>query len=289
MKHYYLSFAVLTAIIAASCGKTQSVETAPVNVHVEDFVVTVNTFTDTKAATDPASYDMVKAITLAFYEGDTQVYSATQLKSDPTSFTTFGEFSCDLPIGAYTLVVVARQVGTDDVFSLSSPTSAGYSSERPRETFCYSQYVTVTNTSPLDLSVTLNRIVSALNIVSTDGRPAGVTKVRTTYSKGSKSFNPSTGLALNDNGFTQVNNPSSAVDAPVNITSYVFLSSDEETMDITIEALNSSDVVLYSKTLHNVSFKRNRKTKAQGAIFSTSGSAGFQLETAWLEDNPVDL
>ena len=281
-----LLFAGLVALTAASCSKS-SVPTAPVNVHVEDFVFTVNRFTDTKATEDPASYDYVQSITLAFYSGNTEVYSQTQIKSETPSG--FGNFTCDLPIGVYTLVVIARQVGNDDVFTLSGPTSAGYTSDRPRETFCHSQSVTVTNTSPLDLSVTLNRIVSALNIVSTDYRPEGITKIRTTYSKGSKSFNPSTGLALDDDGFTLTNTPSAAVGSAINVTSYVFLSSDEETMDITVEALGTNDVVLYTKTLQNVSFKRNRKTKAQGAIFSTSGSAGFQLETGWLTETVVAL
>jgi len=285
MKHLYI-LAALVALTAASCSKS-STPTAPVNVHVEDFVFTVNRFTDTKATEDPASYDYVQSITLAFYSGNTEVYSQTQIKSETPSG--FGNFTCDLPIGVYTLVVIARQVGNGDTFTFTSPTSAGYTSERPRETFCHSQSVTVTNTSPLDLDVTLSRIVSALNIVSTDNRPEGIAKIRTTYSKGSKSFNPTTGLALDDDGFTLTNTPSAAVGSAINVTSYLFLASDEETMDITVEALGANDVVLYTKTLQNVSFKRNRKTKAQGAIFSTSGSAGFQLETAWLEDNPVDL
>lgn len=282
-----LLFAGLVALVAASCSKS-STPMAPVNVHVEDFVVTINKFTDTKAAQSPADYDMVKALTLAFYSGETVVYSATQIRSETP--TGFGNFSCNLPIGTYTLVAVARHTGTDDVFTLSGPTSAGYTSERPRETFCYSQSVTVTNTSPLNLDITLNRIVSALNIVSTDNRPAGITKTRTSYSKGSRSFNPSTGLALDDNGFTLTNTPSAAVGSTINVTSFLFLSSNEETMDITVEALGAGDVVLYSKTLHNVSFKRNRRTVAEGAIFTTDpSSAGFLLETDWLEDHTVEL
>lgn len=287
MKQLLFLIEVLVAMFAASCSKTSN-PTAPVRIHVEDFTITVNKFSDTKA-TDPADYDNVKGITLALFAGDTEVYSATQSKSDPSSFTTFGEFSCELPIGVYSLVVVARQVGTDDVFALTSPTSAGYTSERPRETFCNTQVVTITNTNPMDLSVTLSRIVSALNIVSTDNRPEGITKIRTIYGKGSKSFNPSSGLALDDNGFTLTNTPSAAVGSPINVTSFVFLNTDEETMDITIEALGANDVVLYSKTLQDVSFKRNRKTKASGTIFTTSGSAGFQLNTDWLTDSEVAL
>ena len=282
-----LLFAALVALMAASCSKT-STPTAPVTVNVENFRITIDTFSDTKSAVDPASYTYVSALDLAFYNGDTQVFKATQIKGDNT-YTTFGQFSCSLPIGTYTLVAIGRANFEGDEFSLTSPTSASYSSERPRETFCYTQTVTITNTSPLNLSITLNRIVSAFKIVSTDNRPAEITKVRTTYHKGSKSFNPTTGLGLDDEGFSQINNPSTAVGAPIGVTSYVFLTSDEETMDVTIEALNNNNVVLYSKTLQNVTFKRNRMTKGQGTVFSTTSSAGFQLETDWLEDNNIAL
>lgn len=282
-----LIYAALVALMAASCSKT-STPTAPVTVNVENFRITIDTFSDTKSAVDPASYTYVSALDLAFYNGDTQVFKATQIKGDNT-YTTFGQFSCSLPIGTYTLVAIGRANFEGDEFSLTSPTSASYSSERPRETFCYTQTVTITNTSPLNLSITLNRIVSAFKIVSTDNRPAEITKVRTTYHKGSKSFSPTSGLGLDDEGFSQINNPSTAVGAPIGVTSYVFLTSDEETMDVTIEALNNNNVVLYSKTLQNVTFKRNRMTRGQGTVFSTTSSAGFQLETDWLEDNNIAL
>jgi len=282
-----LLFAALVALMAASCSKN-SIPTAPVTVNVENFRITIDTFSDTKSAVDPASYTYVSALDLAFYNGDTQVFKATQIKGDNT-YITFGQFSCSLPIGTYTLVAIGRANFEGDEFSLTSPTSASYSSERPRETFCYTQTVTITNTSPLNLSITLNRIVSAFKIVSTDNRPAEITKVRTTYHKGSKSFSPTTGLGLDDEGFSQINNPSTAVGAPIGVTSYVFLTSDEETMDVTIEALNNNNVVLYSKTLQNVTFKRNRMTRGQGTVFSTTSSAGFQLETDWLTDSNIAL
>ena len=288
MKQLSIILAALVALMAASCSKTQSVETAPVTIHVENFRITIDTFSDTKAAVNPSDYTAVSALDLAFYSGETQVFKTTQIKDDGT-YTTFGDFSCDLPIGTYTMVAIGRANFEGDQFTLSSPTSASNSSERPRETFCHTQTVTITNTSPLNLSITLNRIVSAFKITSSDNRPAEITKVRTTYHKGSKSFSPTTGLGLDDEGFSQINNPSSAVNSPIAVTSYVFLTSDEETMDVTIEALNDNNVVLYSKTLQNVSFKRNRMTKGLGTVFTTTGSAGFQLETTWLADNNIAL
>jgi hypothetical protein len=150
------------------------------------------------------------------------------------------------------------------------------------------QDVTVTNTAPLNLNVTLNRISSKLEIISTDNRPAGIAKMRTTLAKGGKSFNPTTGLALTDTGYWQTNSPSAAVGTAIDIAIYPFLYTDEETMDVTIEVLDAGDNVLFTKVVSNVPFKRNRATKMSGAVFTagTSGAA-FKLETEWLEDATV--
>ena len=244
----------------------------------------------TRAAQNPADYTDVGAITLAFYyAAGTEVYKTTQIKGDD-SYTTFGEFTANLQVGTYTMVAVARYYYAGDAFTLTSPTAAAYTSERPRETFAGTQSVTVTSASPLDLDVTLNRISSWLKIVSTDGRPAIATKVRTTYAAGSKSFNPTTGEATDDNGFSVTNTPSSAVGATINPGSYLFLATDEETMNITLQVLDDNDNVLVTKVVPNVPLKRNRLTILRGALFTAeSSSAAFQLETSWIEDHTVNF
>lgn len=262
--------------------------TATVRVHLSGFTVEQEEFPETRAAVDPSDYNTVKAITLAFY-GSTgvEMYKVTQYKGNLPQGVTFGNFECELPVGTYTMVAVAYSYTSGDEFTLTSPTEAAFTSERPRETFCATQSVTVTSAATLNLSVTLNRIVSFLNVVSTDGRPAEATKIRTTYSKGGKSFNPTTGLSLTDNGFSQTNNPSSAVGATIDIGSFPFLASDEETMTVTLEVLDASDNVLITKTIPNVPFKRNRKTILTGDLFTPgNSSAGFHLETDWL--TPLD-
>jgi hypothetical protein len=238
----------------------------------------------TRAAENPADYSLVKAIDLVLFASDgSEAYRHTQLKDDGSTFTTFGEFSFTIPVGNYTLVAVARNVGNDDVFTLTSPTEAAYTSEKPRETFCKTQAVTVTGSSSLDLDVTLNRISSWLKIVSTDGRPASATKIRTTFAKGGKGFNPTTGLATTDTGFSQTNNPSTAVGATIEVNALPFLYTDEESMTVTIEALDAGDNVLATRVVNNVPFKRNRITKLTGPLYSASSSSSFLLETDWIE------
>jgi hypothetical protein len=264
---------------------------APVTVRVNGFSVTQEEMASggtTRAAQTAASYTDVKAIDLAFYSGGTEVYKHTQLRGDNTTYTTFGEFSCNLPIGTYTMVAIARGYFDGDVFTMTSPTAAGYTSERPRETFCASQSVTVT-AAGADASVTMNRIITQLNIISTDQISSGVAKIRTTYGGGSKSFDPTSGLATDDNGFSLTNNPA-VQDGHLGICNFAFLATDEETMTITIEALDADNHVLFTKSVPGVPLKRNRQTTLTGAIFTTSASsAAFQVETAWIEGNTVNF
>ena len=264
---------------------------APVTVRVNGFSVTQEEMASggtTRAAQTAASYTGVGAIDLAFYSGGTEVYKHTQLRGDNTTYTTFGEFSCNLPIGTYTMVAIARGYFDGDVFTMTSPTAAGYTSERPRETFCASQSVTVT-AAGADASVTMNRIITQLNIISTDQISSGVAKIRTTYGGGSKSFDPTTGLATDDNGFSLTNNPA-VQDGHLGICNFAFLATDEETMTITIEALDADNHVLFTKSVPGVPLKRNRKTTLTGAIFTASASsAAFQVETAWIDGNTVNF
>ena len=264
---------------------------APVTVRVNGFSVTQEEMASggtTRAAQTAASYTDVGAIDLAFYSGGTEVYKHTQLRGDNTTYTTFGEFSCNLPIGTYTMVAIARGYFDGDVFTMTSPTAAGYTSERPRETFCASQSVTVT-AAGADASVTMNRIITQLNIISTDQISSGVAKIRTTYGGGSKSFDPTSGLATDDNGFSLTNNPA-VQDGHLGICNFAFLATDEETMTITIEALDADNHVLFTKSVPGVPLKRNRKTTLTGAIFTTNASsAAFQVETAWIEGNTVNF
>lgn len=302
MKKFFAAFIVLLA--ATSCTN-ESVETvvenkaeqatAPVTVRVSNFSITTEEMPSgggtTRAAENPGDYlEDGGAITLAFYDAaGKETYKTTQIKGDGT-YTTFGEFTANLPVGHYTMVAVARYYYAGDAFTLTSPTAAAYTSERPRETFTKVQSVTVTSATPLNLDVTLNRISSWLKIISTDGRPASATKIKTTFAKGGKNFDPSTGLATVDTGFWQTNTPSTAVGATIEVNAVPLLYTDEESMNITIEVLDADENVIGTKVVNNVPFKRNRVTKLTGAVFTADAStAGFKLETDWLSDYNMDF
>ena len=289
----------VTCLLTASCSNENDVtvcnpvEMAPVRVEVNEFSTSVEDFSSsggrTRAAVDPGSYNDVKAITLAFYNGSNEVYKATHVKSEG-NYASFGSFSCHLPLGNYTMVVVGYGLFTDDVFTLTSPTEASFS-PKARETFVKTQTVSISNTNAVNLNATLERVISGLQIISTDTRVEGVAKIRTSYAKGGLSFNPTTGLATVNNGFVVEVNPSKPVGQAINMVSFVFLASDEQNINITIDVLDDGDNVLFTKTIPNVPFKRNRKTILRGPVFQTTAqtSSVFQIESAWLDDTTVEF
>jgi len=292
-------FLAVLALLAASCSTDDNEQfpiteevtegKAPVTVHVNDFSIVMESLDAevmTRAAEDPATYKSVGAIDLVVFDADGKnVYSKTQFKKQTSTYTTFGEFTCDLPIGHYTMVVIGRAYYDGDLFTLASPTVASYNSERPRETFSKVQTVTVTNLSPLNLSVSLNRINALLTIQSTDARPAGISKIRTTFAKGGMTFNPTTGQANVDTGFSQTNTPNAAVGTTITVNSCPLLASaddEEEKMDLTIEVLDTNDKVLFTKVVSDVPFKRNNQTTLSGPLFTASPSSlSFTLNTDW--------
>lgn len=272
---------------------SQTVMYAPVRVQVNEFSMSMEDVpeTQTRAIKRPYDYSNVGVITLAFYDSEgTLVCDSTQIKTIPTTFDTFGNFSLLVPVGDYTMVVIARDSVENDVFALTSPTVAAFTSEKVRETFCYTQAVSITNTTALDLSVTLTRCISQLSVTSTDSRPNGVDRIRTTFGAGGKSFNPTTGLAIDNTGFSVYTSPSKPVGNTIGYKNLVFLTTDEQTMTITLEVLDEDDNVLITKEIPNVSMKRNRKTILRGPLFTPSASAAsFVLETSWLSDNTVNF
>lgn len=289
---------VLICLFAVSCSNEtenqvfNNEEMAPVKVHVGGFDVTQGEISEaremTRAAEAVENYEGVKALTLAFYKSDgTEQYQVTQFRSN-MSGQTFGEFSLALPMGSYTMVVVGRGYSDGDVFALTSPTLAEYTNGRVRETFVATEAVNVTTNTPLDLSATLNRVVAKVQINSTDLKTADVSKMRITFAAGGKAVNPTTGLATVNTGVVNELTGSGSVGNTTTAITYLFLATDEQTMDITIETLDADGKVLFTKVVNNVPLKRNRLTKLTGMVYTAdAGSTSFLINSDWEPENNV--
>lgn len=287
-KSIYILTAIFT-LLSASCNNditdNNIKEAAPVMVHVNDFSISQEDISETRASISDSN---IKVITLAFYNGSTEVYKTTQLKDNTSNYTTFGDFSLSLPMGSYTMVVLGYVLYDDDELTLTSPTQAEYTVNAPRETFAATQEVNITSTSAVNLSATLNRIVAQLKVISSDNRTANISKVRMTFSKGGKRFSPTTGLATVDTGFSSTVGIGSDVGAKSGSIGYVFLADEQQTMDVTIETLDAQGNAVYSTVVKDVPFQRNRVTKLTGAIYSNSSlTTSFLIDADWEEAEEV--
>jgi hypothetical protein len=260
-------------------------------VNVSGFSITQEGFAGTRG-TAVGSYNDVKVLTLAFYDASdgSQVFKQTQVKGSLAAGETFGEFSTRLGIGSYTMVVIAN--GGQNAVALTSPTEATYGENRVLETFVNTQTVTVSSAAAMSVSATLERVVTALVVQSTDNRPADVTHMRLTYSGGGKGFNPTTGLATSNTGFVNLINYTGNANTTTTSGGFLFLATDEQTMDVTIETLDAADGnVLFSKTVTGVPFKRNRQTTLTGAIYSNARveANSFEISGDWISPHSINF
>lgn len=274
--------AVGIVMLLTACHKdTDSTGTAAVKVSFNDFSITSEDFPETKDAV--AAYTGVKAMTLAFFDANgTEVYNTTQLRADNTTYTTFGEFELSLPLGSYTMIALGY--GSEVPITLNSATEAIYTADRVRETFVASQAVNVTSTNPLTLNAELSRVVSKVLVRSTDTRTAGVDSVRVTFAAGGKGVNPQTGLASSNNGLSNCVAISTAVGAASSTISYLFLNSDQQTMNVTVETIKPNGTVYSTRTVADVPLQRNKITVLRGPMYSTASGASFTVSTSWVGD-----
>ena len=313
MKYKNVFFAAFM-LLAASCSNEESLDSSvnlsseqaqvPVTVRVSGFAVEQEDFPGTgdpqgtrgttralTRAQSVSDYSSVKFLTLAFYKvsDGIEVFKQTQNRDDNTTYTTFGEFSTTLTIGDYTMVVVAN--GGSNVPTLTSATSATFGENAVGDTFVNTQTVNITSTAVVNLNATLDRIVSGIAVHSSDDRADEAKKLRITSTTGGRSFSPATGLATVNTGITAMITHTEAVDAVTRSAALIFLASDEQTADVTLESLDADDNVLYSTMVQNVPLKRNRLTILTGALYSNAsvGAGSFQVNTDWLDSENVNF
>ena len=279
--------AIGIVFMLTACHKdTDTTGMATVKVTFNDFSITTEDF-PTKDAV--AAYTGVKAMTLAFFDAQgNAVYNTTQLRADNTSYTTFGEFSTELPMGSYTMVALGY--GSEVPITLNGATEAVYTADRVRETFVVSQTVNVTSTNAMTINAAMDRVVSTVIVRSTDNRPSDVDSIRVTFSAGGKGVNPQTGFATTNSGFANTVAPTTAVGAPVSTINYLFLNTDQQSMNITVDALKADGTAVYHKVANAVPLQRNKVTVLRGQMFTAGANGGFTVNTSWIGDtNFVDL
>lgn len=219
-------------------------------------------------------------------------------KSKGTDGDDFNRVTCHLPIGGYTFVAVAHRAKTTASLAANivSDTEATISEKTlPKEVYAtVLDNVLVDNNTTKDFTINFGkRVTSSFYLNITDAFPATVKKLEIvlnpSHDVASKPYtlNPTTGLS------PKVQTYQAEVIRPDNgnfsfpIRFQILLASAEQTMDVVINMKDEKGEVLYTRTLHDVSFKQHRVTEAKGTFFSSDVTGSFDFDIK--DDNQVTV
>ena len=198
--------------------------------------------------------------------------------------TDFGKTSFQLQEGSYRLVVVAHSSSSNptmtDPGQIKFTNSTGYS-----DTFLCSGIVEIKD-EPVNMNLTLERIVALCRFVTTDDYPADVKKMKFYYTGGSGAFDAYTGLGCVNSKQTMIFDVS---DGQKQFDLYTFLHDVEGTIHLTVTALDDNDNVLNERSF-DVPLYQNHITWLSGAFFngsvtSSSTISSVNINTTWLGEH----
>ena len=214
--------------------------------------------------------------------------SRVKLVNQTKGTASFGEASFQLEEGDYQLVVLAHSASGNPTMTnpakIQFTNATGYT-----DTFlCYGE-VSI-GEEPVELNVSLDRIVALCRFVITDDFPADVTQMRFYYTGGSGAFDARTGLG-------SVN---SKQDLFFDVTSgqkqfdlYTFLHDTNGAIHLTVTAYDEDDNIV-NERVFEVPMERNHITWLSGDYFSGSGSSattisGITVNTDWAGETHLNF
>jgi hypothetical protein len=287
----------LLLLLLSSCEKailddsTLSGSAADANLTVTVFEIEKTPFEYfTRSTTAPATRATKSAsgvctrLNFAIYdEGGSRIKQVNQAKAAAD----FGKAHFQLEPGDYTLVVVGHSAsGNPTMTNLSKiqfTNTTGYT-----ETFLCCATVTI-GEDPVEVQVSLDRIVSMCRFVLTDDIPSDVKKLQFYYTGGSGAFNALTGLGSVNSKQSVTFDVSSGSQKQFDL--YTFLHDVEDDISLKVTALDASDNVLYERDF-DVPMEQNHITWLSGAFFTGSGSSsititGVTVNTDWAGETHI--
>lgn len=205
-----------------------------------------------------------------------------------TSSTNFGTASFQLEEGDYQLVIVAHSSDGNptmtDLKKIQFTNKQGFS-----DTFLYYGNVTI-GEDPVEMNLTLNRIVALCRFVITDDYPENVSQMRFYYTGGSGAFDAST-------GFGSVNSKQSLLfdvtDDQKQFDLYTFPHDVEGTLFMTVTAYDDADNIVRERDFE-VPVTQNQITWLTGQFFTGSGSSStsvfsINIDTDWAGEEYKDF
>lgn len=207
--------------------------------------------------------------------------AGTRLKqtNQTISDADFGSAYFQLAEGDYQLVAVAHSSNGNP--TMTNPSKIQFSNTLGfTDTFLCSGEFSIQD-EPVELMLSLDRIVALCRFVITDDYPEEVTKMRFQYKGGSGAFDANTGLGCVNS--TQTVN-CSVTNGQKQFDLYTFLHDTEGTIHLTVTAYDSKDNIVHEREF-DVPLIQNHVTWFSGAYFSGSGSGSssmtIDINTDW--------
>ena len=276
--------------LSSSCtgneSETDSTSLSELTVQLTGFEISQSSLESGKYHTNAIGDNWgISKIDVAIFDSEgSKVCDIKQSKGDED----FGTIKQKIHVGKYKVVAIARAGNNSQDIIITSPEQADMQEERIYDVFCAVKEVDINGQTPTTLTMSLDHVISMFCLNITDAIPDDVKSIQIIFRKDKdesrqySTFNPSTGLQSGDykTGRTAILTSHD----PQSIKYFSFLTADEESVDITVNALNEEGTVLFTHSFENVPMKRNRKTSATGAFFTNETTTTFSYTDSWLSD-----
>ena len=277
-------FALCSLLMLFSCEKVNITEEeqsgkSKGNLTVSVFQLEQTPF-DAISRAEPAA--ACNRLNFAIYALDgTRVKQINQVMGD----TDFGTAAFQLNEGTYRLVVVAHSSSSNptmtDPAKIQFSNSTGYS-----DTFLCSGTVEIKD-KPVDMKLTLDRIVALCRFVITDDYPSEVARMRFQYTGGSGAFSAISGFGCVNSTQTVT---FEIVTGQKQFDLYTFLHDTSGTIHLETAALDANGNVISEHTF-DVPLKRNNITWLQGSYFApttfSSSINSIDIKNEWAGESHI--
>ena len=274
----YLFFA-LTALIVCGCGKSLIEENETLTAKKITFRVNCD-FTSptfTRAALSANGSDMTDLWAFDFVDEE-----CVQMVHQTAEDEDFGVPTLTMAQGAHTVCFVVSR-GDGATVDESARTIEWL---KVSDTFWADLDLNITQSSPGNVSVTLQRVATRLRITIEDAVPTGVTSVDITPAKWYYGLNYWTGdAAIPKTDITRtISVPSSYVGTTgLSLSIFGLSNTNEWTTDVALQAKDGNGATVSSVAIANAPFKANRTTQYSGRLFGNDGAFTLSLNDEWLD------
>lgn len=304
MKKYSVFFALIaliSVVFVTSCKNNDQLPSQMVDVTVSFSGIDIQVTPEDAPMRMPAASDKdadqasVKRIALSVYDSNGSLIASSSQNKDVDA-TGFGAISLRIPIGSYKFVAVAHTVAaTDDpVATINSVSSVSLGSAIVgNPTYMTVQDVTISGNTTQSVTVDMGtRKNATFTVKVTDATPADVKSLNVIISPASTLYtdlevDPATGFAKSQWQFNKTATLTESITTFTNqkMATPLMLTAATQNLDVTINALDASGQVLYTRTLQNVPFQQGHKTLATGTFFSPDATSSFSFDVTEIVDN----